>query len=121
MSLPSDWAARARASFWAWSKQKWGFLPVRGVRQRRPSENVKEHKDARSFLCVTAKRSTLRAAAEQPTALREDIEVSLELSFGICLLRRAGLKPGVYNSEARNAGKMPAVQNRNAPAGAGAQ
>jgi len=34
---------------------------------------------------------------------------------------RAGLKPGAYNSEARNAGKMPAVQNRNAPAGAGAQ
>jgi hypothetical protein len=29
---------------------------------------------------------------------------------------RAGLKPGAYNSEARNAGKMPAVQNRNAPA-----
>jgi len=33
--------------------------------QRRPSENVNEHKDTRSF------------------ALREDIEVSLELSFGI--------------------------------------
>ncbi len=85
---------------------------MRGVRHRRPSEKVNEHKDTRSFL---------RAAAERPTALREDIEVSLELSFGICLLRRAGLKPVVYNSEARNAGKMPAVQNRNAPAGAGAQ
>src|SRR6266480_4428732 len=42
-----------------------------GVRQRRPSENVNEHKDTRSF------------------GLREDINVSSELSFGICLLRRA--------------------------------
>ncbi len=32
--------AWARASFWAWAKQKWGWLPVRGVRQRRPSANV---------------------------------------------------------------------------------
>ncbi len=34
-------------------------------------------------------------------------------------MERAGLKPGAYNSEARNAGKMPAVQNRNAPTGSG--
>src|SRR6266851_8411414 len=38
---------------------------MRGVRQRRPSEKVNEHKDTRSF------------------GLREDIKVSLELSFGI--------------------------------------
>src|SRR5258708_8082037 len=37
-----------------------------GVRQRRPSAKVNEHKDLRSF------------------GLREDIKVSLELSFGIC-------------------------------------
>ncbi len=36
-------------------------------------------------------------------------------------MERAGLKPGLYNSEARNAGKMPALQNRNAPTGVGAQ
>jgi hypothetical protein len=63
--LPRVSAAWARASFWAWYPQKWGWLPVRGVRQRRPSENVNEHKDTRSF------------------GLREDIEVSLELSFEI--------------------------------------
>src|SRR6267378_1832047 len=42
-----------------------GRVPVRGVRQRRPSEKVNEHKDTRSF------------------GLREDIKVSLELGFGI--------------------------------------
>ena len=36
------------------------------MRQRRPSEKVNEHKDARSF------------------DLSEDIKVSLELGFGIC-------------------------------------
>jgi len=51
--------------FWAWYGQKRGWLAKRGVQQRRPSEKVNEHKDARSF------------------GLREDIEVSLELSFGI--------------------------------------
>src|SRR5712691_908803 len=50
---------------------------MRGVRQRRPSEKVNEHKDTRSF------------------GLREDIEVSLELSFGIaCLLRRGDRDAG---------------------------
>ena len=38
------------------------------------SEKVNEHRDTRSFLL---------AAAERPTAVREDIKVSLELSFGI--------------------------------------
>src|SRR6266852_6799364 len=38
---------------------------MRGARQRRPSEKVNEHKDTRSF------------------GLREDMKVSLELSFGI--------------------------------------
>src|SRR5229473_2429770 len=36
-------------------------------------------------------------------------------------MERAGLKPGAYNGEASIAGKTPAAQNRNAPAGAGAQ
>jgi len=31
------------------------------------------------------------------------------------LIERAGLKSGAYNSEARNTGKMPVLQNRNAP------
>ena len=48
---------------------------MRGVRQRRPSEKVNEHKDTRSF------------------ALREDIEVSLELNFGIAERKEHRLKP----------------------------
>jgi hypothetical protein len=36
---------------------------MRGVRQRRPSEKVKEHRDTRAFL------------------LREDIEVSFRVEF----------------------------------------
>ncbi len=47
---------------------------MRGVRQRRPSEKVNEHKDTRSF------------------AVREDIEVSLELSFGIAGQKQDALK-----------------------------
>ncbi len=47
---------------------------MRGVRQRRPSEKVKEHKDTRSL------------------GLREDIEVSLELNFGIAGQKQDALK-----------------------------
>jgi hypothetical protein len=67
---------------------------VRGVRQRRPSGKANEHKDTRSFLC---------AAAERPTGLREDINVSLELSFGIA-------------EEKRAQAEACATKNRNAPA-----
>jgi hypothetical protein len=72
--LPSVCAARALASFWAWYGQKRGWLAKRGVQQRRPSENVNEHKDTRSL------------------ALREGIKVSLELSFGIAEQKRDALK-----------------------------
>src|SRR6266849_344291 len=66
---------------------------MRGVRQRRPSENVNEHKDTRSF------------------GLREDLTVSLELSFGIAYREKpADAFPG-----------KPAVQNRNASRGREAQ
>ena len=44
-------------------------MSKRSERQRRPSEEVKEHEDARLFLL---------AAAERPTGLREDMEDSLE-------------------------------------------
>ena len=74
---------------------------ARGVRQRRPSEKVNEHKDTRSFFGVTAKRSTLRAAAERPTGLREDIKVSLELSFGIAELKRAQAEACATNEKER--------------------
>src|SRR6266852_2996085 len=80
---------------------------MRGARQRRPSENVNEHKDKRSF------------------GLREDIKVSLELSFGIADLKRAQalrFTQGELKSvppTRKNAGKMPAVQKRNAPTGSG--
>src|SRR5271155_3096270 len=60
MSLPASSPARACASLRAWKAQTWGWLSRRGVRQRRPSTNVKEHKDARSFARVTAERSTER-------------------------------------------------------------
>ena len=65
---------------------------MRGVRQRRPSENVNKHRGAWSFLCATperlflraaAKRIFLPAAAKRPALLREDIKVSLEFEFGI--------------------------------------
>lgn len=62
-SLPRLCLARARASFWAWSGQKRGCLSKRGERQRRPSENVNEHKDTRSL------------------ALREDIKSLLRVEF----------------------------------------
>jgi hypothetical protein len=47
-----------------------GIFAGAGVRQRRPSEKVNEHRDTRSF------------------AEREDMKVSLELSFGITGLKR---------------------------------
>src|SRR5271168_2487494 len=78
-SLPRDSAARTRASFWAWDKQKCGWLPMRGERQRRPSEKVNEHRDTRSL------------------GLREDIEVSFELRFEIALVRRAGRMPALQH------------------------
>ncbi len=53
---------------------------------RRPSAKVKRHKDLRSLLWAAAKR---------PTGRREDMVVSLELSFGICLRKRAGRDAGV--------------------------
>jgi hypothetical protein len=49
--------------FWGVVKAEVKMVPVRGVRQRRPSEKVNRHEDARSFL------------------LREDIEVSLKLDL----------------------------------------
>jgi len=58
----------------------------RGVRHWRPSAKVKRHKDLRSLLWAAAKR---------PTGRREDMVVSLELSFGICLRKRAGRDAGV--------------------------
>src|SRR5271155_555744 len=88
---------------------------MRGVRQRRPSEKVNRHRDTRSFL---------RAAAERPTLLREGMEVSLEFEFwDLPTEKEHRLKPVPLTT--RNAGKMQALQrwpeNRNAPAGAGAQ
>src|SRR5260370_19370203 len=56
---------RASASLLAWAKQRCGWPERRGERHWRPSTKVNEHKDTRSF------------------ALRVDIKVSLELSFGI--------------------------------------
>src|SRR5882762_1748676 len=65
-------------------------------------QNVKEHKDTRSFV------------------FREDIKVSLELSFGIAD-GKSRAEARRLQQRGRNAGKMPVVQNRNAPAEAGAQ
>jgi CRP/FNR family cyclic AMP-dependent transcriptional regulator len=95
---------------------------VRGVRQRRPSAKVNKHRDARSFLCVTA---------ERPTLLREDIEVSLEFEFWIACRREpihhanreihpdkpAGWKRvGVPGALAGKPGLQRGPENRNAPA-----
>jgi hypothetical protein len=53
------------------------------VRQRRPSENVNEHKDTRSF------------------DLREDIKVSLELSLGFAADRKAKIENGKSENKSR--------------------
>ncbi len=90
--VPSFCLARAWASFSAWSKQKWDCLPSRGERQRRPSENVNEHKDTRSL------------------ALRDAIKVSLELSFGICCTEKS--RQGCRRYE-------HGLKTRNAPTGSG--
>jgi hypothetical protein len=78
------------------------------VRHWRPSAKVKAHRPERSFLCVAAQRNFSWVAVIRPTERFVDIEVSLELSFGI------------LGDEKERAGKDAGAQNRNAPAGAGA-
>jgi hypothetical protein len=61
-----------------------------GAADRRPSEKVKRHKDLRSC------------------GRREDMTVSLELSFWDCCLRRAQAEACATNG--KNFGKKPALQ-----------